>query len=149
MIALLFMLLALSLAIVAEACRNYYLIEIRKTSPRHWIRGIISGVGIGLWVLIGHLVFGMNTLWMLFVGFFYGMPLFDLSLNILRKKPWYYLDDPSDKEEDSVLDGYKSRIPGYWYWVILFAIGSVSMFLYYGYCSYWEVNNFRCEQPGW
>jgi hypothetical protein len=95
------------LFIAVEIARNYYVIEVRKSKPvylqsfifRGWmaiIHGIMLNVDPVSWWPV--LAFQMTSFWL----------VFDLVLNVLRGKPWYYRGETS---------GWLDRVPStiiYW-----------------------------------
>lgn len=117
---------------------NYHLIEVKRKGINHLLHGLYAMAGIVIFCLIGEMV-GIHSEWSAPMVILFGMPVFDISLNFLRGKPWYYLGTPAPNQDDAIIDRIKERIPGYWGWMFVIAIGALLSFFIYGHLSFEDV----------
>jgi len=122
-----------------EAIRNWYLIVQKKKSPKHKMAWLLRiGVGIIFWILtpIVYKDLPYDSWWampvMMAFSFWF---IFDVSLNLMRKRKIWYVGDPADPEEDSWLDDIQHSAFGGipWLWAKFLLAGASITTFYYGW----------------
>ncbi len=104
--------LGFALVLVVDLFTDFYQIEVLCQSPNHKRGAILRGIFLLVVVLPLYfmgwtfcLVY-LSTLCLLF------FLLFDLFLNRLRQRDWFYIGQSEDKEEDALTDRALERIFG-------------------------------------
>jgi hypothetical protein len=116
------------LLVLAEVARNYYVINIQGRNPNH-------GLALAVRVLLGIVFWFLSPLisdlrpdqwWALPVMMFFTFGfIFDLGLNIARKRPYWYLGGKS--VIDTFQRDHGGAFPWFW-WRLMLAIASVDLF---------------------
>lgn len=120
-----------------ETIRNFYLIEIKKKTPKHklaWLLRVI--IGVVFWIVTPMIYHDLelDSWWAMpmMMGFTFWW-MFDSGLNLLRRRQIWYLGNPYDPEEDSWMDKLQQNSFGAWPWFwfkLLLAGASTSVFWY-------------------
>jgi hypothetical protein len=117
------------LLILAEVARNYYVINIQKRNPDHGLALAVRAVlGAVFWILSPLISPAMrpDQWWALPIMMFFTFGvLFNLGLNIARKRPYWYLGGKS--KIDLWQRDHGGAFAWFW-WRLFLAMGSVSLF---------------------
>jgi len=137
--------------IAIEVWANWYKIEIKGVSPKHWL-WFIPRLALGAlfaWIFKGY---GYEYIWSICYlvgthGFLYAE-----GLNRSRRKPWGYLGDPNLKNKDKSLfdkillwisdsDAFKMTWLSTRFIIAIFVIGNM---IIQGKCTWYALNHGGC-----
>lgn len=101
----LYSVLFLIITLLLDVITDFYLIEVKNKSPKHITGAIlrILGIALSIWILRKDLNSWQLSFYTATCFSFFWI-FFDLILNLLRGKEWYYIGISSDKDEDSWID---------------------------------------------